>query len=108
VAIRFAQSKFRNFFRELWILKYFGVSWEYGLAPGVESLETGIPPFLLKKMKNNKNKCPVRVSTDLSLFPSSSSLLLEFVCYFSFPLLRFIAALTGIPNFFLVGASACE
>jgi hypothetical protein len=23
-------------------------------------------------------------------------------------LLRFIAALTGIPNFFLVGASACE
>jgi hypothetical protein len=69
-AIRFAQSKFRNVFRELWFLKYFGVSWEYGLAPGVESLETGIPPpLLLKKMKNNKNKCPVRVSTDLSLFP---------------------------------------
>jgi hypothetical protein len=53
VAIRFAQSKFRNFFRKLWILKYFGVSWEYGLAPGVESLETGIPPPLFIK-KNEK------------------------------------------------------
>jgi hypothetical protein len=71
-ATRFAQSKFRNFFRELWILKFFGSStWYKAIFPAYVLVfrDWHPPPLFIKKMKNNKNKCLVRVSTDLSLFP---------------------------------------
>jgi hypothetical protein len=51
-ATRFAQSKFRNFFRELWILKFFGSStWYKAIFPAYVLVfrDWHPPPFLLKK-----------------------------------------------------------